>query len=333
VSSQMPGMTLWAPGTTRISPAVARRSVRRSVSSRSATTMRAAPASASRRSSGGVVGLAGERHAQADHAADRLDDAQPRSARAQDRPLLDVELDVGTDLAHAVHLSDARGIESARRHRLRHADAVPVARRERFAHVRPAERAAAEQRGAEARALLVHERADPDRPRRREVLAAQGADGLHGRQHSERAVERAARRHGVQVRRRHHRRPVTGGPAAEQVAGGIDLHVEAQPLQLLAHPRRHLGQRRRPGESVDPAVRPRAEARSRGEIAGEAHARAAPTPSSAVTQAASSSASAAQIASPAPALAPAGRPRIPFGLSAFIPSASSRSIQPGSAAT
>ena len=69
----------------------------------------------------------------------------------------------------------------------------------KVAHILARERAAAEQGRAEARALLVHERREPDRARRLDPALAKQADGVEAGNHAKRAIEAPTPRHGVDV--------------------------------------------------------------------------------------------------------------------------------------
>ena len=85
--------------------------------------------------------------------------------------------------------------------------------------------------GLEARALLVGEEGDGDRPARRGLGLVQRAHDFQAGQHAVIAVIAAAGAHGVDVAAGHHRREVLGaGAHADHVADGIDAHVEARRL-------------------------------------------------------------------------------------------------------
>ena len=95
---------------------------------------------------------------------------------------------------------------------------------------------APEQRGVEPRPLLVHEGDHPERPLGREALPLQALDGVHRRHDPERPVEPAAGRDGVEVRADEHGLPGARLPAAEEVAGRVDLDPEAERSHPFARP-------------------------------------------------------------------------------------------------
>ena len=141
----------------------------------------------------------------------------------------------------------------------------------------PQKRAAAEQGGAEPRALLVHECRDDDRPRRLEALGAQHPHRVDRRDHAERAVEVAAMRDRVEVRARHHRPGAAVAarrrPPRQQVAGAVARDREPELGQRAADEGDRRLELRRPREPGDPAaldaVAGGADPRGGGEIRGQ----------------------------------------------------------------
>ena len=166
------------------------------------------------------------------HAGDRAD----RDALGlEDRTLLDVQLDVGvgersgrarpgTGVADADQLvAETRSVDGP------HVECVL----DRHA---PDEHRTAEHVGREASALLVGEEGDGDRVVGDHAVRGERLDHLEARENAEVAVEAPAGAHRVDVRTRHHRRKIMPpGPHADDVADGVDRHVETE----IAHPRHH----------------------------------------------------------------------------------------------
>jgi hypothetical protein len=99
-----------------------------------------------------VVRLAQEPCPEAEHAGDRRDDAEVDAGPLQHRPLLDVELEVGSDAVEAARLGEPREVEPRVGHRLRDPPPAPV-----LQVAVAAERPAAEHPRLEAAAFLVVE--------------------------------------------------------------------------------------------------------------------------------------------------------------------------------
>ena len=127
----------------------------------------------------GVVGLAGEAHAEAEHPGDRGDDAEVDATALEHGPLLDVQLEVGAELADARRLAQPAEVESGLCHRVGDAPTLPV-----LQVAVAAERSAPEHPGLEAAALLVVEGDDPERAARLDALGLQPAHDVQGREHA-----------------------------------------------------------------------------------------------------------------------------------------------------
>ena len=118
---------------------------------------------------------------------------------------------------------------------------------------------AAEHVGLEARALLVGEEGDRQRPLGDDAGVVERLDDFEPAEHAERAVVMAAGRHGVDVAAHHHRRAVfLAAPHADDVADRVDRHRQPE----FAHPlddevaARLVGVAER--QAAHAAVRPRA---------------------------------------------------------------------------
>jgi hypothetical protein len=188
----------------------------------------------------------------------------------QHRPLLDVDLAVAQQpLALARCASDVRrrAGEVAQRRSQRHA--VVVDELEQRGLEAPGHGAAAEVGRAVPQPLLVAEAQDVDREGQPRALGAQALDARHGGEHPERPVERARVADGVQVRaeQQRPRRGVRAREPADEVARGVDAHLEASRGHPIAHQR--VGPRhRRRGEAARQAPRLLAH---RGELAAARH--------------------------------------------------------------
>ena len=201
----------------------------------------------------GVVGAARELDLQ----------AQPRG-QARDHPgrplrggdvarLVDVQLEeAGQPVEPLGRARQPRRVDARTRHRVAERDPVIVHARERVVDVEPpGQRAGAERRRVEARALLVGERDD----RHRQALGDREAGG-----DPERAVEAPARAHGVEVRAdrppgpgasgqahrfpagsRSSRRPIAAARRANQPAAcsSSSVHASRVVAPLLVEPDRH----------------------------------------------------------------------------------------------
>ncbi len=176
-------------------------------------------------------------------AGDARDDAQRASFGEQHRPLLDVHLDVRADAAGVDGgLADARRIEAGREHGVAERDAVRVAAIEQRGIESAQHRAAREEAGAEARALLVGERGHLDRVR--DALAARMELGDAGDRHedAEHAVVASAVPHRIEVRAQENagRAGIRRLVASDHASDGVDAHAHARFL----HPARDLARRR-----------------------------------------------------------------------------------------
>jgi hypothetical protein len=99
-------------------------------------------------------------------AVDRGDDAQRQAFGLEHRALLDVELGIGEEIGTAPRgVAGTRRIEPERCQCVAHRRAVLVAAVEKLGIQRAGDRAAAQQRGAEAHAFLVREAHDLERER------------------------------------------------------------------------------------------------------------------------------------------------------------------------
>jgi hypothetical protein len=175
-----------------------------------------------------VVRLAAQADTVAAEPYDRCDDADLEAGRLEHGALLDVQLEARGDLGDPVRLRDVGEGEAGSRHRLSEGRSSRVDAVAEAVHVVADERAAAEERSVEARALLVHERGHPDRPRRLEALLLEEANGVHRGDDAEGAVESAAGRNGVEVRSDEHRSAAPALPAREQIARSVDFDLEAK---------------------------------------------------------------------------------------------------------
>ena len=155
------------------------------------------------------------------------DDPDRDALGLQDRPLLDVQLEVGVDVAPA-HVGVANVADLGKRGAV--CDAVVVG-----AGVRPFEIAQArEDRGSqhrrvEARALLVRPVHHLDGPAGLDAVIVERAKDFEPGQHSENSVEPAAGVLRVEVAPHQHRRRVVLAPGAtrEDVAHLVDVHLRA----------------------------------------------------------------------------------------------------------
>ena len=104
---------------------------------------------------------------------------------------------------------------------------------------------------APKRALLVHEGDQPERALRLDAPLLEQADRLQTAEHAERAVVAAAARNRVEVRADHDRGAGASLPATDQVAGGVELHLEPELLQLAGQPGQNVAELGRPRETRD----------------------------------------------------------------------------------
>ena len=178
-----------------------------------------------------MVRLAGQGELGPRNALHAFDRADGEAFRLQRRPLLDVQLDIGVDVG------------AADRRRPAIADAVEFFAgdfavdadrgQRRLERHRAGEDQAAEHVGLEARAFLVGEEGDGERPLGDHAGVVERLDHFEPAEHAERAIVMAAGRHGVDVAADHHRRAVLlAAPQADDVADRVDGDREPQ----LAHP-------------------------------------------------------------------------------------------------
>ena len=269
------GTVVNAFGSTSMRAAVTRKSGSPPASSSAATISRAAAASASRRSPRRVVPAWSARPANV--SARRMREASARTAPAgapsrsrscvwsmcsstKPRRRLEPRRRVGEQVR----------VRAGRAHRVGERDPVVVAAREHVGDVEPPDqRARAERRRVEARALLVGERDHGD--------AGHALGHREARRDAERAVEAAAAADAVEVRARRPPGPrrVRDRP---QRAGRIALHAQPGGARLLAEPRLGGGQLGRPGEPVRcrPGRARSARARRAGRAARPPRSRAHP---------------------------------------------------------
>ena len=197
----------------------------------------------------GVRGLARPRDAPALDAVGAEHGAEGNAHRLEHRPLLDVELEVGRGrLELRPRLEGPVEVDAVRSERVGERDPVPVGQLAQLVLVahRAARRRGAEERAAEARALLVGPVDEPDRDRRRALLG-DPAQHLGARDDVEAAVEPAAVRDRVDV-------------AADQ-DGALRLAAQRPPVVAgcvaLALEREAVEEPVEPGAGRVPRVRPR----------------------------------------------------------------------------
>ncbi len=189
----------------------------------------------------------------------------------QRRALLDMQLDIGVDV-RPPHRRFASITYAPQR--LPSDGAVDAdGRQRRFQRQRAGEDQAAEHVGLEARAFLVGEEGDRKRPPGDEAGVVERLHDLEPRENAERPVVPAAGLDGVDVAPHHDRRAVLQpAPNADDIADGVDGNGEPQ----FAHPADDevaappIGLAE--GETVDPAVRPRAHLGQPFEARGESRA-------------------------------------------------------------
>ena len=206
-----PGITLVAPGAASMRPTVPTRSGSRAQRDSTASTHSAAAASASRRSGIGTVPAC---------------PAIPSISTAKRfAPLIAVTTPTGrpsasstgpcsmcssayasTSARRRAASRDAFGVEPERRQRLAHRRARAIAAVEQPRVERAGDRAAAQQRRAEAHAFLVGEAHDLDRERQARAARVQRVDAIDRGHDAQHAVVLAGIAHGVEVRAQHQAR-------------------------------------------------------------------------------------------------------------------------------
>ena len=152
-----------------------------------------------------------------------------RAAGLQDRPLLDMQLQIGPQrLAERCRAGPAQPVEFV-------ADTDPravgdVSDLVQRQHARPHGRA--HHRHREARALLVGPHRHFDRGAGLDAVVVERLDHLQPAQHAVDAVEAPAGRLSVEMAAQHHRRGVRIGarPSGEEVAHAVELEGAARPL-------------------------------------------------------------------------------------------------------
>ena len=204
----------------------------------------------------GMGGLAAEfdQHASAGIAAG--DDADLHALAVEDRPLLDMELDIGVEgVRRSLHLTAI-------------ADAVELLADRLAIVVTPAERpverigagkaARADHGRREAPALLIGPVDHLDRPFRAVAELVERAADLQPAEHAGDAVEAPAIHLRIEMAAHHHRRQafILPGPAREDVADAVDAHVQARLLAPVDEEVAHLAvgiAERQPRKSARPA--------------------------------------------------------------------------------
>jgi len=144
--------------------------------------------------------------------------------------LLDVQLDERAIAAWGARHRRERAAEPGGGAHLVQARALAVAQRGGAGGVeRAGHQAAADTADAEARGFFGSEQDQLDGTARPDSGALQGADGLQGAEHANRAIVTAGVRDGIDVRAAGHRGQLGGRsfPAGEGVAHGVFAHVEA----------------------------------------------------------------------------------------------------------
>ena len=217
----------------------------------------------------GVIRDAAQRAAPALPRGQRGRDGQGRGHVDQIAPLLDVHLDPGGHARQECgRRAQARGRHAAQGGQIAAARCPPGSvRDEDLVDVElAAERARAEDRGAEARALLVDHRADGQRPDGA-TRAPGGLDRHEPRHDAERAVVRAAVGHRVEMRADGVERAVRAARLDRPEVGGRVLHdLQPERAGRGAEPLASGVLPRPPGHPV-PAARP---APDLGELGEEA---------------------------------------------------------------
>jgi hypothetical protein len=182
--------------------------------------------------------------------------------------LLYVELQVRTYAVDGLRLPESLEVEAAGRHGVSNPATPPV-----FGIEVADERAAAQHSGLETASFLVVEGDDPERTPQRSAFMPERADHLECGEDTQRAVVLPSARHGVEVGADQDGRALPFLPAAENVAGGIDLGLQPELLEAADEPLVRLRQLGRPGEAGNAAA-VRADSRGFLEIRRERRHRA-----------------------------------------------------------
>ena len=162
--------------------------------------------------------------------------ADGKALLLQHRPLLDMQFDIGMQLAARPRCrAEMVGIEPELHHRLAHGESISIARIEHAFVKGAGDRPAAEQRGGKPHALLVGETDDLDRKGQPHAAPVQIGDAGDRRDHAERSVPFAGVAHGVVMRTQHQ----AGQPrtfaliTAADIADGVEMRGHAG----ISHPR------------------------------------------------------------------------------------------------
>src|SRR6478735_1180428 len=200
----------------------------------------------------GVGSLAAERDLVALDAERAEDHAERQVERLEHRALLDVELEVRSRVLELPpRLERPVEVDAVLADRVRQRDPVdiaPLAQLVLVAH-RAGGRRGAEQRAAEAGALLVGPAHEPHGQRRR-PLFGDAPQHLDGREHVEAAVEPASVRHGIDVAAEQERALRLARQREPLVPGLVDLLLGADRHDLLAQPLARALPRLRPGDTL-----------------------------------------------------------------------------------
>ena len=238
VKDTSPGMTLVAPGVAWMYPTVPTSplaSVRQNSSI--APMHSAAPRVAAKRHRhrAGVPGHAGQPRGKPCRTSDRADHTDGQVLSFQHRPLLDVQFEIGKQLApRPRRRADMIGVEAERDERIAHRHALAVARVQNSLVERAGHRTAAEERRSETDPLFISKADDLDRERQALAVAVEVCDAGDGRDHAERPVPFAGIAHRVVMRAEHQtgRTRLLALIAAADIADRIKMRIHAG----LAHP-------------------------------------------------------------------------------------------------
>ncbi len=171
----------------------------------------------------------------ATRAVDRGHDADRQALGLEHGALLDVEFHVREHVGPpARRAGDAVGIQPECRQRLAHRRARAIVAVEQLHVERAGDRAASEQRRAEAHAFLVREAQDLERERKARAALVQRMDTIDRGHHAQHAVVLAGIAHGVEVRAQHQAR--RAGSVAFIAADHVADRVEPGAHAGLAHP-------------------------------------------------------------------------------------------------
>ena len=232
VNETRPGMTLVAPGSAVMAPTVPTRPALVRLAefldrddAFGGAGQRVAPQRHRHRA--GVTGHAGEVRRQPRGAGYCRHHADGKVLLLQHRPLLDMQFDIGMQLAAGPRRrADMLGVEPELHHGLAHGESVSIARVEHAFVKGAGDRPAAEQRGGKPDALLVGETDDLDRKGQPYAPPVQIGDAGNRGDHAERTVPFAGVAHGVVMRSQHQ----AGQPgtfaliAAADIADGVEMH-------------------------------------------------------------------------------------------------------------